>query len=72
LGPNSLHLKEKEKVERKFCFFLKITKFDMLIQWENYLQFQIEEQAHLSSGQSYEPLPALADQPDNMPKKKKE
>lgn len=40
----------------------------MLIQWENNLQFQIEEQAHLSSGQSYEPLPALADQPDNMPK----
>lgn len=32
------------------------------------LQFQIEEQAHLSSGQSYEPLPELADQPDVIPK----
>ena len=35
---------------------------------ENYLQFQIEEQAHLSSGQSYEPLPVLADQPNNIQK----
>lgn len=57
-----------KKIEKKFWFLLKITKFDMIIQCENCLQFQIEEQAHLSSDQSYEPLPALADQPDNMPK----
>lgn len=51
---------------------MSILIIQMVMWWQNrkqnYLQFQIEEQEPLSSGQFYGPLPALADQPGNMPK----
>lgn len=60
--------KTKKKKKQVLVLSWKISKFNDITQWENYLQFQIEERAHLSSGQSYEPLPVLADQPNNKSK----
>ena len=67
-GPSKENQNKKKQKKQVLVLSWKISKFNDITQWENYLQFQIEERARLSSGQSYEPLPVLADQPNNKSK----